>query len=56
MPHRPEKMEGMERLVRHNGESRERICRPEATIDDSLEGKAPAARRGPKGLRRTTGS
>ena len=23
MPHRPEKMEGMERLVRHNGESQE---------------------------------
>ena len=23
MPHRPEKMEGMERLMRHHGESRE---------------------------------
>jgi len=23
MPHRPEKMEGMERLLRHNGESQE---------------------------------
>jgi hypothetical protein len=33
-----------------------RIGRPGATIDDSLEGRAPTARWGPKGLRRTTGS
>src|SRR5215467_576527 len=32
------------------------IGRPGATIDESLEGRAPAARWGPKGLRRTTGS
>jgi hypothetical protein len=32
-------MEGMERLVRHNGESRERIGRPGAAIDDSTGGQ-----------------
>jgi hypothetical protein len=46
----------MERLLRHDGESRDTDRPTWSPIDDSLEGRALAARRGPKGLRRTAGS
>jgi hypothetical protein len=46
----------MERLLRHDGESRDTDRPTWSHIDDSLEGRALAARRGPKGLRRTAGS
>jgi hypothetical protein len=46
----------MERLLRHDGESWDTDRPTWSHIDDSLEGRGSAARRGPKGLRRTAGS
>jgi hypothetical protein len=57
MPHRPKGQEGMEKPKRARTRKRETAkVDLEPPAMNPLEGRAPLAREGPKGLRRTTGS